>query len=653
MSLAKNIVKRNKQGLKWASICHSTVKFRHFPPPSSPPGQTRPAPHQKQFPNRNIIDGALDESIYVKTAQTMFDPKAFLDHMTIPAYQTAVDGKYVYANQAMADLLGFPDPKSFMSAALASQFYSDQAGRQRWIDKMNSLQQGRIFETTQHWKRLDGSEICVVNCARVVKEKGHVSGYEGVIVDQQRHSKLIDVSPLGKGISSWTDDIKDLFPICISRKDLKHRVLWANKKFLDHEQITHGTLTSLEKPDEYLYGAILAKQYLESDQNVFRSGLANSFTERHPFKGGDKEEEKEVTVVKIPTFNESGQVNGLETYFWDSNLLNEEETRRVAPFVNSRFIVVYQHDMDGIFEWVNEGAQELTGRSSEDWKGMSIADVVAPEYVDTVIQRIQQRGKEIDLPPSRYEIEILSADKQRRIPVEIMSRTVIENGHAVGVLGHVRDLTESKKAELERLREIHHRVKNNLHTVYLLLDNELQQAPSHETRQVLESCQARVLTMKLLHESLHQQDRVDRMDLTPYITKLVNDLVASYQRDGQLIIPRIQIESGLTMMVDTLVPCALVIQELIANSIKHAFPIKPYQNIRHGTVFVSLNKSAGKFHLTIADNGDGFPPRYSIEELKMNSLGMKLVYGLIQKQLGGTVSLSFQPNTAFDIEFSE
>jgi two-component sensor histidine kinase len=270
--------------------------------------------------------------------------------------------------------------------------------------------------------------------------------------------------------------------------------------------------------------------------------------------------------------------------------------------------------------------------------------VVAPEFLDFAEARIQEKVT-AEKPAEHittYELEWLAVDG-RRVPVEITSRLTIDNGRPTGVVGYVRDLTERREAELTKIREAHHRVKNNLHTISLLLANEKRRAEHGRTREVLTACRERVLVMAELHEQLYKTTQLDKIDVNAYFSELTTRLLKTYQNSWQQITPRVSIDPEVVLSLDTLIPIALVVHELISNCLKHAFPQKADGSLRHGALMLNLSRrdSIG-FKLTLTDTGIGLPLGFNPH--KTRSLGMRLIYGLLEKQLKARVSFDSGPS---------
>ncbi len=194
------------------------------------------------------------------------------------------------------------------------------------------------------------------------------------------------------------------------------------------------------------------------------------------------------------------------------------------------------------------------------------------------------------------------------------------------------------------LKEIHHRVKNNLQVISSLLYLQSQNVGDALSLEMLRDSQNRVRSMALVHEKLYQSEDLARVDFAGYISSLINHLFQSYGVNSSLIGLKTSVDD-FAVDIDTAIPCGLILNELISNSLKHAFP-----DGRAGEIHVELRSdNAGQFTLLVSDNGIGLPEDWGLRETE--SLGLQLVNTLVN-QLGGTIELDGSGGTAFKITFA-
>jgi len=228
----------------------------------------------------------------------------------------------------------------------------------------------------------------------------------------------------------------------------------------------------------------------------------------------------------------------------------------------------------------------------------------------------------------------------------------------ISMIGTIQDITERKLVEdalraslAEKeilLKEVHHRVKNNLASITGLI--ELQQAALDAPAINIEfnELSGRIQSMALVHELLYQSESLSRIDLNNYFETLVSRIRSSYERLSQVYF---HIEAdGVEMDLDNAIPCGLIINELVTNTFKYAFPEgKPRSGQDKCQVIVSAKRDGGAYILSVSDNGVGFPPDFDWKTSQ--SLGLQLVMLLGQRQLKGQVELDCSSGTAFRLRF--
>jgi two-component sensor histidine kinase len=238
-------------------------------------------------------------------------------------------------------------------------------------------------------------------------------------------------------------------------------------------------------------------------------------------------------------------------------------------------------------------------------------------------------------------------------PVEI-SLSPLETEEGVLVSSAIRDITERKRAEqlIDSLREkevmlkeIHHRVKNNLAVISSMFYLQSTYTTDEHTVQILRENQDRVRCMALVHESLYGSEDYARIEFAEYAGELCRMVLQSHATPSHTVRLHTRVPS-LPMNIETAVPCGLILNELMTNALTHAFP-----NGRQGEIFVSLDKGpGGQCRLSVADTGIGVPDDVSVRETR--SLGLRLV-GALVKQLGGEFELTRNdPGTIASLTFS-
>jgi PAS domain S-box-containing protein len=227
----------------------------------------------------------------------------------------------------------------------------------------------------------------------------------------------------------------------------------------------------------------------------------------------------------------------------------------------------------------------------------------------------------------------------KRLEEEINRRLKIEN-----VTPIENENIESSLREKEvLLKEIHHRVKNNLQIISSLLNLQSAYIKDKESVELFKESQNRVRSMALIHEKLYQSKDMSQTDFSGYVSELVSNLFSSYSLNSSLIALHQDI-SNIMLGIDLAINLGLIINELVSNAFKHAFP-----DGRKGNLYISMKKNGKRYELIIQDDGIGFSKE--IDFRKTESLGLQLIITLVD-QIGGEITLSSDKGSKFIIIFN-
>lgn len=230
-----------------------------------------------------------------------------------------------------------------------------------------------------------------------------------------------------------------------------------------------------------------------------------------------------------------------------------------------------------------------------------------------------------------------------------------EKGKKTVLLGVTRDITAQKKNEekLEQglrekeflIKEVNHRVKNNLAVLQSLVSMQTRLVKDPIAKGQLENVGNRIRTLSLIHEKLYRTDDVTRIDMQEYIDSLARQIYMSMVIDEDAV--KLELDIPQVMLhINYVIPCGLIINELLTNALKYAFPLN-----EKGTVSVSLREEQNKrYRITIKDTGAGLPDDFDID--MTSGLGMKVVQSLVS-QIRGDLKINSDSGTEFSIIFEE
>ncbi|PID56385.1 hypothetical protein CSB45_11930 [candidate division KSB3 bacterium] len=204
-------------------------------------------------------------------------------------------------------------------------------------------------------------------------------------------------------------------------------------------------------------------------------------------------------------------------------------------------------------------------------------------------------------------------------------------------------ITSSLQEKEVLLKEIHHRVKNNLQVIISLLSLQASRVENSAFRTIFRESERRVQAMALIHEKLYQSDTLSQIDFSEYITTLTQELYTLYHASSGKVRLKTHVDD-VNLPLNAAIPCGLIINELVSNALKYAFPS------RNGIITVTMaSQDNGEYELVISDDGVGLPPGFRLENAA--TLGLQLVKGLSEDQLKGSLSVEPSPGTTWTIRF--
>ncbi|MBN2442382.1 MAG: HAMP domain-containing protein [Spirochaetales bacterium] len=245
-----------------------------------------------------------------------------------------------------------------------------------------------------------------------------------------------------------------------------------------------------------------------------------------------------------------------------------------------------------------------------------------------------------------YKVEIFTGDEINELAKEFNQMTERLKKTISDITFAEKKIERSLKEKEILLQEIHHRVKNNLQVIMSMLRLQTKSTKENGLAEKINEIQNRIKSISLIHEQLYQSENFINIDFTLYIRSIINNLFRFYKTDPARIQLTFDIDS-LILGIDQAIPCGLIMNELISNSLKHAFP-----GDKKGQISVSLHsKEENKIELTISNNG--IPIENDLDYYKNSeTLGLYLVIILAEDQLNGTITLDRTNGNKFIISFT-
>lgn len=354
----------------------------------------------------------------------------------------------------------------------------------------------------------------------------------------------------------------------------------------------------------------------------------------------------------------------------------KESEERYRSFMKNFRGIAFQGNLDFTPIMIDGSVEEITEYRGEDFMSGKVnwLQIVLPEDRQNLINN-NERLIKYPLLVIEHEYRIRHRDGKIKWVREIIQNVSDFTGKRRILQGAVYDITGQKEAEeslkkVEEIRkkEIHHRIKNNLQVISSLLELQAERFDEKEVLEAFRESQNRVATMAIIHEELYRSKNSETLDFSEYLQKLTSDLFHSYiVRKGDI---RMELDiEEIFLGMDTAVPLGIIINELVSNSLKHAFPqgrkgeiriklCRVEENGENKSISNSTNNIGAKssvdksnqYSLVVSDNGLGFPEKLDFRNT--GSLGLQLVNILVE-QLEGTIELQNGAGTTFKILFKE
>jgi len=561
------------------------------------------------------------------------------------------NGRVTKANDALIAQYG-GTREEFIGRTLYSFLSHDLTGGREIIrqffdaGRIHIENENRKFDGVPVW--MEGDYICIYD------SPGRIVGYFGVqrdISDRKKTEAALKESEerfrqLAENIESvfWMVNVQPQEIIYISPA---YEKIWGRSC-----------------ADLYTYGRF----FVESLHPEDRSRVIASLT-----KPIESENETEYRIVRpdgeirwirdraFPIRNQAGQVYRIVGIAEDISegkqaekaiRENEERFRQLAENIQDSFWLLSAEFTDLLY--LSPAYEQIWGRSSAELyaEPLKLLEWVHPEDRH-LLQEAMTRVLQGESTSTEYRMFL--PDGTIRWVCDRAFPIYDESGKIYRIAGIGEDISDRKCTEARiqaalrekevLLKEIHHRVKNNMQVISSLLQLQAQYIEDEPTLALFEESQTRIHSMALIHEQLYQSEHLDRIDLPPYVQNLVANLYQSFGCGNTAIQFNLNIDP-IYLNIETAIPCGLIINELVSNSLKYAFA----QSLV-GEINIEFHKiNPQEFQLIIQDNGSGFPAGFDVENAE--TLGLRLVR-MLAYQLEASIDIDSQCGTCYNIIFQQ
>ncbi|MCO5383456.1 MAG: PAS domain S-box protein [Methanosarcina barkeri] len=387
----------------------------------------------------------------------------------------------------------------------------------------------------------------------------------------------------------------------------------------------------------------------------------------------------DVSITLSPVFDSHGKMTAISFISRDITERkrveeklreSEEKYRNIVDTANEGILITTENE--NIITYVNKKLADMLRYTPEEIIGRPIWGFISEEYKPIVKKNLENRRQGIS---ESYELELIRKDNSPLWTL-LNAKPIFDNDDKyMGAMSMLTDLTKRKEAEealanieIARKKEIHHRIKNNLQVVSSLLDLQAEMfrdrgcVEDSEVLKAFRESQDRVMSIALIHEELHEGKGNDALNFSLYLKRLAKNLFQTYRLGNADTRLNIDLEEDIFFDMDIAVPLGIIINELVSNSLKYAFPGREKgliqiklcreesgERTNNGPGNNKENYKGTNFILSVSDNGAGISESFNLEN--SNTLGIQLVEILID-QLDGELELKRDAGTEFVIRFA-
>lgn len=556
-------------------------------------------------------------------------------------YGLDVDGNCTFCNPACIRLLGYEEPEELLGTNIHNLVHTSQ---EQISPDIESCPVKKSYKTGKHvhvddvvfWRK-DGSTFNAECWSYPTIKDGEIVGAVVTFIDI---TQRLDIEKDRDRLFNFSIDM-----MCIAGFDGYFKKLnpaWEKTLGWTTTELTSKPYQEFMHPDDRERTARLIKSLKKGD-NILK------FDNRYLCNDGSykwlswnayilSEEELVFGVARDATELKENE-----------EALKESEKKYRKIFENVQD-VFYQTDLEGKITEISPSIERYSKFKPSELIGNPVELVyLDPEDREFLLNAIQDKGEVAD-----YEVTLVNKDKTQFF-VSVNAHYLLNSqNQPIGVEGSLRDITDRKKMELELrksleekemlVKEIHHRVKNNLMVISSLLNLQSRYIKDKKALSMFKESQNRAKSMALIHERLYRSTDLKSIDFGDYLRTLATDLYRTYVPEPSRIELDMNVEKVM-IDINTAIPLGLIVNELLSNSMKHAFPGK-----REGEINLEFGITDDEFVLVVGDNGIGFPE--DLEFQNTSSLGLQLV-NTLTRQISGIIELDTTNGTLFSIKFKE
>ncbi len=610
---------------------------------------------EKMFGIKQDITDRKKAELSLQESQSRF--RLIFEQSTAGIAIASADGRFIDANQAICDMLGYTRAELLLMTVLdVTQPDDRELSFQRDRPVLNGKQDAYRLE--KRFRHKAGHTVWADLSSNVIRDDiGNIRYAIGVVVDITRRKQAEEeLKTSERKFRNIAESIPGLVLKYKVNPDKSDELLYISKGVEDIYGIPQDKAADAVR---LLWERVHPDDLQALTESVKRSAETLSFWETEFRVALPDGKTKWLHSRGLPTKQDDGGV------VWDSLGIDITDRKRAEAKLTeseARFRAIFEQAAAGIAVAsipsaeiidTNQALCDMLGYTREELCRLTVTDITYPEDWEEEFSRAQPI---LDGKQDTFNLEKRYRHKNGDLVWAYLWSTVVrdENGSIQYAIGVVVNITERKRAEaaLQKsltekevlLREIHHRVKNNMQAISGLLRMHARRTEDAHLTEIFNDCRDRIGAMSLVHEALYQSENLSKIDFEAYLGQLCRNLGQAHDARGKGITLTAS-AADVSLNMDQGIAVGMIIAELISNAFKHAFP-----NDEGGAVSVHLDRAdGGTVRLVVSDTGKGLPPDFDIRNPP--SLGLRLVSGAVTRELGGSLAVEKDNGARFIIRF--
>ncbi|GAB4306626.1 MAG: hypothetical protein Kow0019_01670 [Methanobacteriaceae archaeon] len=576
--------------------------------------------------------------------------REYFENLPLLAYNIDLDGKILDCNKMVLKTLGYENKHELIGKPLLKSIYFPSSLKKAKKLLMNLKETGKLHDEELQIISKDGDIIDVqLNVDTIYDTEG--TPLYNIYLQQDISDRKKTEKALKESENYYRTIFENTGTATVIIED-DTTISMVNSEFEKLSGYSREEIENKKSWTEFVYEEDL-KQMLEY-HSLRRTG-GKKAPRTYEFRFINKNKVLKyifLNVAVIPGTKKSvaSLLDVTQRKYAEEDLKKSEEKYRLVVETASEGIVVL--DWKGKIVDINNRALEMAGLVKKDMINKNFIEILPKIKIDK--KRVLHNFKNIILgKPGDEKYWIMNNAKGEKIKFMVHYSTIKLDKKNLGISAILEDITNQVKAENKLkeslkekeilLKEIHHRVKNNLQIISSLLNLQSSYVKNKYDLEIFEESRNRVKSMAMVHEKLYQSEDMARINFKDYIISLGSELFASYKVEP-IIKLNIQVQEVM-LDINTAIPCGLILNELMSNSIKHAFP-----NSMEGTISIKMITLDNIIEIMVSDDGVGIPE--NIDFSKTKTLGLQIVNNLV-RQLDGSIELDRSDGTAFKITFKK